>query len=366
MSNKKFLPMAAPSLGKEELKYVSDCVKSGWVSSKGKYIVDFENSFAKFCGTKYGIATSNGTTAIHLVLAALGIKPGDEVIVPTLTFIATANVVKYCGAKAETWNMDVDKVEEKITENTKAIIPVHLYGHPVDMDPLMEIAKKHNLTVIEDAAEAHGAEYKGKKGGSIGDINCFSFYGNKTITTGEGGMITTDDKNFVDKARILRSHGMSTEKWYWHPYLGYNYRMTNIQAALGLGQMKKIKKFVEVKRKVGLLYKKLLSEVDGITRQAEKSWAKSSYWMNGVLIEDSFGVGRDELMGLLKKENIDSRPFFYPIHTQPEYAKENSESFPLAEEIARKGLVLPSGMDLSKADVQRVVDALRKIGKKKR
>ncbi|HIJ99104.1 TPA: DegT/DnrJ/EryC1/StrS family aminotransferase [archaeon] len=368
---KKFLPIAEPIFGKEELSYVSDCVKSGWVSSKGKYITEFEKSFSRFVDTKYGVATSNGTTALHLVLATLGIKPGDEVIVPSLTFIATANVVKYCGAKAvfvdsesETWNIDTEKIESAITEKTKAIIPVHLYGHPADMDPILEIAKRKNLIVIEDAAEAHGAEYKGKKVGGIGDYNCFSFYGNKIITTGEGGMVTTNDDEFVEKAKTLRSHGMSAEKWYWHPYLGYNYRMTNLQAALGLAQMKKIKKFIGMKRKNAELYKKLLSEVDGITLQVEKSWAKSVYWMFGVLIEDEFGLDRDDLIQKLKKENMETRPFFYPVHTQPEYSRERIQ-LKVAEEVARKGIVLPSALSMGKADIQRVVETLEKIKRKK-
>lgn len=369
---KKFLPVAEPLLGKEELKYVSNCVKSGWVSSAGKYILDFEEKFAKFCGARYGIATSNGTTALHLNLAALDIGPSDEVIVPSLTFIATANVVKYCGAKpvfvdseSETWNIDTEKIKEKITDRTKAIMPVHLYGHPADMDPIMEIAKERNLVVIEDAAEAHGAEYKGRKVGSIGDYACFSFYGNKIITTGEGGMIlTNNNEQVVEKARILRSHGMSRERFYWHPYIGFNYRMTNLQAALGLAQMKSINKFIKMKRKNAKFYAKLLGEIPGITLQKEMSWAKSVNWMQAILIEDDFGVGRDKLIEELKKRQIDSRPVFYPIHKQPGYEKDYPERMPVAEEVSRKGIILPSATGLGKADIERVADALEKIRKR--
>ena len=239
------LPIAEPSLGEKELSYVTECILTGWVSSAGKFVTRFEEIFAEFCGTQHAITTSSGTTALHLALLALGIGPGDEVIVPSLTFIATANAVTYTGAspvfidsELETWNLDPNLIEEFITPRTKAIIPVHLYGHPVNMAAIVEIAQRHGLVVVEDAAEAHGAKYQGRRVGGIGDLGIFSFYGNKIVTTGEGGMVVTNRADLAEKIRILRGHGMSPERRYWHPVLGYNYRMTNLQAALGVAQMR--------------------------------------------------------------------------------------------------------------------------------
>jgi len=296
------IPIAEPLLSKEELNNVIEAVKSGWISSKGKFIPEFEEKFAHYCGVKYGIATSNGTVALHLALTALGIGPGDEVIIPTLTFVATANAVTYTGAKPifidsqpEYWCIDPEKIEEAITAKTKAIIPVHLYGHPCDMDAILAIAKRHNLYVIEDAAEAHGAEYKGRKVGSFGDISCFSFYGNKIITTGEGGMCLTNDEKLAEKMRILRDHGMNPNKRYWHDVIGFNYRMTNMQAAIGVAQLKKLDGFIERKRNIAKWYTeelKDLAEQKILTLSPEMSWAKCVYWMYSIFMlssnEDSF------------------------------------------------------------------------------
>ena len=247
----KMIPIAEPLLEEEELNNVMEAVKSGWISSKGKFIPEFEENFARYCGVKHSVATSNGTVALHLALATLGIKEGDEVIVPTLTFIATANAVRYTGAKPvfvdsnpDYWCIDPEKIEGAITPKTRAIIPVHLYGHPCDMEAIMAVAKKHDLYVIEDAAEAHGAEHKGRKVGSFGDIACFSFYGNKIITTGEGGMCLTDDEILAERMRILRDHGMNPGKRYWHDIVGFNYRMTNMQAAIGVAQLEKIDRVI--------------------------------------------------------------------------------------------------------------------------
>ncbi|NQV08592.1 DegT/DnrJ/EryC1/StrS family aminotransferase, partial [Candidatus Woesearchaeota archaeon] len=261
---RKFIPVAEPVLEGNELKYVTECVKTGWISSAGKFVKKFEEKFSKYCDCKYGVAVSNGTTALHLALVALGIKKGDEVIVPNFTFVATANAVVYVGgvpvfvdADKETWNIDVDKIEEKITSKTKAIIPVNIYGHPCDMNKIMDIAKKHNLYVIEDCAESHGAEYNGEKTGSFGDISCFSFYGNKIITTGEGGMCVTNNKELAEKMSMLKDHGMKPERRYWHETIGFNYRMTNIQAAIGLAQLENINKFIETKRENTIIYNSL-------------------------------------------------------------------------------------------------------------
>lgn len=357
------IPISEPSLGEEELINVTDAVKSGWISSKGKYIKEFEEKFAGYCGVKYGIATSNGTVSLHLALKALGIKKDDEVIVPTLTFIATANAVAYCQAKPvfvdsdpNYWCMDPEKIEEKITENTKAIIPVHLYGHPCDMGAIMDIARDHDLYVIEDAAEAHGAEYKGKKVGSFGDINCFSFYGNKIITTGEGGMCLTDNDELEERMRILRDHGMNLNKKYWHDVVGFNYRMTNMQAALGVAQLEKIEKIIEIKRGNAEYYNYLLKNVNGITLPVEEKWARNVYWMYSMLIDHR--INRDDLMNELRGEGIDSRPFFYPIHIMPPYL---GGVFPIAEVISKMGISLPSSPNLMLSEIERICDVLFNI-----
>lgn len=365
------IPIAEPSLGEKELEYLTDCLKSGWISSLGGYIVRFEEKFSRYCGARYGLATSSGTTALHLALATLGIGPGDEVLIPTLTFIATANAVVYCGAKPvfvdsepSTWNMDPSRIEEKITPRTRAIIPVHVYGHPCDMDPILEIARMHGLFVIEDAAEAHGAQYKGRKVGSLGDFGCFSFYGNKIITTGEGGMVLTNDEKLAKKASLLRDHAMSEEKRYWHLEIGFNYRMTNLQAAIGLAQMEKIESFIEKKRQNAALYNQLLSGVRGLSLPCEAEWARSVYWMYSVLIEDDFGLSRDEVMARLREKGIDTRPFFYPLHTQPPYyVNEKKESYPVAEEMARKGINLPSAVTLNREEIAYIAETITSLAR---
>ncbi len=359
-----FIPVYEPILGGNEKKYVLDCIETNWISSLGKYVGEFEKRFSSYCGSKYGVSVSNGTVALQLALAALGIGKGDEVIVPDLTFVATANAVVYTGAKPvlvdsdiETWNIDPSKIEEKINKRTKAIIPVHLYGHPCNMDPIMDIAKDHGLSVIEDAAEAHGAEYKGKKVGSFGRIACFSFYGNKVITTGEGGMCITDDEGLAKEISLLKDHGMSAEKRYWHPKIGFNFRMTNIQAAIGLAQLEQIEKFIEIKVKNARLYNSLLKDVEGIMLPPEMPWAKSVYWMYSVLVQDSYGK-RDELMARLKEKKIDSRPFFYPLHQLPMYKSE--KPFPVSDELSARGINLPSSASLSKDDVERICEVIAK------
>lgn len=366
METQKMIPIAAPALGKEELKNVVAAVKSGWVSSKGEFIPEFEKNFAEYCGTKYGVATSNGTAALHLALKTLDIDKGDEVIVPAMTFIAVANAIAYCNAKPvfvdshpNYWCMDPKKIDEKITKNTKAIIPVHLYGHPCDMDAIADIAKENDLYIIEDAAEAHGAEYKGTKTGSFGDIACFSFFGNKIITTGEGGMCVTNDGKLYEKMRVLRDHGMDPKRKYWHGVIGFNYRMTNVQAAIGVAQLKKIDKLIKIKRKISKAYNSQLKEVEGITLPPEMLWAKNVYWMYSVLVEDDFGVDRDELVKRLEQEKIETRPFFYLIPTMPPY--KTAENFPVAESLSRKGVNLPSFPKLTNVQINFICEKIREI-----
>jgi len=365
------IPIAEPCLGQEELDNVTEAVRSGWVSSRGKFITEFENEFAAFCGTKFGIATSNGTVALHLALAALDLGPGDEVIVPSLTFIATANAVHYTGAKPvfvdvspENWQIDPEKIEETITEKTKAIIPVHLYGHPCKMGLIMEIARKHHLLVIEDAAEAHGAECAGKKAGSFGDVSCFSFYGNKIITTGEGGMCVTNDKELAGRMRVLRDHGMNPKRQYWHDLVGFNYRMTNLQAALGMAQVARIEEFIEKKRLIASWYADGLRDPaqDGaVVLHPEEGWAKCVYWMYSLLIKESFGLDRDALMAGLAEAGIGTRPFFYPITVMPPYKTE--VRFPVSEQLSREGINLPSAVTLEEDQVDYIVGKIKELRK---
>ena len=363
------IPVCTPTLSGNEERYVLKCIRDNWVSSMGKYITEFENQFAAYVGARHGVSCSNGTAAVHLALAALGIREGDEVIAPNFTMIGTTNPVVYCNAKPvfvdsepTTWNMDVSKLEEKITKNTKAIIPVHIYGHPVDMDPLMETAAKYHLKVIEDAAEAHGAEYKGRRAGSIGDMGCFSFYANKIITTGEGGMVVTNDDNLAEKLRSLRNHAFGIPRFV-HKEVGFNYRMTNIQAAIGLAQLEQIDKFIESRRSNAKTYNELLKDIEGITLPKELPWAKNVYWMYGILLEDNFGMSKDQAMEELKKLGVETRSFFMPLHRQPAYASLGigGGDYPVSDELFRKGLYLPSSSSLTDEQIQEVVAGVKKI-----
>jgi perosamine synthetase len=351
-------PVAEPEIGEKELSNVVEAVESGWVSSKGKFIEEFENSFAKYVGVKYGVATSNGTAALHLALAALGVRPHDEVIVPDLTFAATINAVLYVGAKPiivdidpNYWCLDPSNLRKAITSRTKAIIPVHLYGHPCDMDAILEVAERQGLYVIEDAAEAHGAEYKGRRVGCFSHIACFSFYGNKIITTGEGGMCLTNDEELMEKMRILRDHGMNPDKKYWHNIVGFNYRMTNLQAALGVAQLSKIEKFIEKKRRIARLYAEELSSIEGVTLHPEMPWAKCVYWLYSILLNEKVGVTRDQLMEKLAMEGIETRNLFYPLHEMPLYQRYANLSYPASSAISRRGLSLPSSVKLNEEDI---------------
>jgi len=368
------IPVCEPLLGGKELEYINDCIKSNWISSKGKYIEQFENKFANYCGCKYGISTTNGTTALHLALVSLDIGPDDEVIIPTFTMVATAFAVAYTRAKpvlvdaeCDTWNIDVNKIEEKITKKTKAILPVHIYGHPCDMDEILKIAKKYNLYVIEDAAEAHGAEYKGKKAGNISDIGCFSFYANKIITTGEGGMVVTNNPEIADKARRLKDLAHSKEKRFLHTDIGYNYRMTNIQAAIGLAQYERINELIEMRRENAQLYNGILKDLKGIVIPTERRWAKNVYWMYSILINDDFGINRDEFMERLLKAGIETRAFFLPMHHQPVFKKMGlfkGENYPIADYISARGLYLPSSSQLGKQEIEFICNTIKIIAGK--
>ncbi len=361
----KRISIANPVFNGNEKKYLMECIDTGWVSANGRFVKEFEQQFAKFCGCKYAISCSNGTVSLHLILLAMGIGPGDEVIMPTLTYIATANAVRYCGAKPVfvdsdegTFNMDPAKIEEKITSHTKAIMPVHLYGLPAEMDTIMNIADKHDIPVVEDAAEAHGAEYKGKKVGQFGLAASFSFFGNKIITSGEGGMVVTNDKELFERMKLLKGQAVSPEKRYWHIDVGYNYRMTNMQAAVGLGQLENIGWHMEQRKRVADLYKRYLSDYSEYVRlQEEPQNCKSVYWMSNAVLSDQVQRERDNIMEDMEKRGIEMRPIFYPMHIMPPYF-DTEVSFPTAEKIAARGISLPSHAGLREKDIQYVCDSL--------
>jgi perosamine synthetase len=350
-------------LSGNEKKYVNECLDTTWISSAGKFITEFEHAFAKVAGTKHAIAVNNGTTALHLALVALGIGPGDEVIVPTLTYIASANAIKYTGATpafvdscADTLNLDPQAVEAAITPRTKAIMPVHLYGHPADMTAINKIAAAHNLLVIEDAAEAHGATVNGKPVGSIGDVGVFSFFGNKIVTTGEGGAVTTDDDDLAAHLRILRGQGMDPKRRYWFPIIGFNYRMTNIEAALGLAQLEQFDDFVSRRDAIGARYNELLADVPNLELPVERDDCRRVTWCYTVIVSDFDAAKRDELMALMAADGIETRPVFYPLHVMPPYY--SSVSYPVAEHLGAAGLSLPTHLSLSDEDLQAVASSL--------
>ena len=350
------IPVYRPHIGESEKRYVNEAMESTWISSRGPFLDRFETGFAEYTGAAHGIATNNGTTSIHLAMAALGIGPGDEVIVPTLTYVASVNAITYTGAtpvfvdsEPEYWNLDPQLIEGLITERTKAIEVVHLYGHPADMDPILEVARRRGLAVIEDAAEAHGAEYKGRKVGSIGDAGSFSFFGNKVITTGEGGMVVTDDEELAATCRHLRGQGVSMTRTYWHDVVGYNYRMTNVAAAIGVAQLERIDSTIARKREVARLYTERLEGIPGVTLQRQAEWAAAVWWMVSVLVDPTV---RDELMQFLKDNGVETRPFFFPAHELPMYQRE--VTYPVAERLGASGINLPSFPDITTDEIDTV------------
>lgn len=351
------MPIAAPNLAGKELTYLIDAFLSTWISSSGKYIEIFENEFAKFCGTKYAVAVSNGTAALHLALTALGVKEGDEVIVPDLTFAATINAVLHAKAtpvivdvEKDYWTVDPKEIEKAITVKTKAIIPVHLYGQPCNMKQIMNIAKKHNLFVVEDCAEAHGAEFNNKKVGSFGNVGCFSFFANKIITTGEGGMCVMNNRTIYEKMRVLRDHGMSKTKKYWHTQVGFNYRMTNLQAAIGCAQLEKLNQLLRVRQDLENKYREIFKNIPFIEFQKILPDRKKVTWLVSVLIKNR---KRNFYLKKLLANKIDVRPFFYSLSSMPIYKKylfSNTNSL----QISKQGLNLPTGADIKEADIQKI------------
>lgn len=363
------IAIAEPVFNGNEKKYLMECIDTGWVSANGRFVNEFQKKFAEYCGSKYAIACANGTVTLMLIMKALNIGPGDEVIMPTLTYVATANAVASCGATPvfvdsdpDTWNVSPEAIEAAITHNTKAIIPVHLYGLSCDMTAIMDISTRYGIPVIEDAAEAHGAEWGGKRVGSIGKIGSFSFFGNKIITCGEGGMIVTDDDDLYRRMNLLRAQGMDSKKRYWHVIRGFNYRMTNMQAAVGLGQLEKIDWHISQRRRVADIYKKLFNEKleDYVQIQKVDNPDSHVYWMNSIILTDKVKKTRDEVMSEMEQANIEMRPLFYPMHIMPVY-RDAELKLPVAEKLAERGINLPSHSGLDGDKLEYIVDKLADI-----
>lgn len=367
------IPVNSPVITQDSKDLVAKALSEGWISSAGPYIEQFEADFAKYLGVKHAIAVNTGTAALHIALLSAGIGKDDEVIVPAFTMAASWMSVMYCGAKPvfvdvdpEVYTLDTTKIESAITSHTKAIMPVHIYGHPADMDPVMEIAKKHGLVVIEDAAEAHGATYKGRLTGTIGDINAFSFYANKIITTGEGGMVTTNSDQLASRARSLRDLSHSKDKRFIHDELGYNYRLTSMQAALGIGQLKHVGEFLSTKRHMAELYAKRLKNVSGITLPITKEWATHVYWMYAILVDEAkFGMNKDDFRAKLLELGVDTRDFFYSPDIQPVLLKSGlvKQSYPVTQKLAETGCYLPSGLAITDEQINTVCDAIISLAK---
>ena len=370
--NLTMIPVNEPVLDGNEKKYLAQCIDTGWISSEGPFVKEFETRFAERVGRKHGIAVCNGTAALDAAVAALGLVPGDEVIMPTFTIISCASAITRLGAvpvlvdcDMRTWNMNAADVESRITPRTKAIMVVHLYGLPVDMDPVLDIARRHSLVIIEDAAEMIGQTYKGKPCGSFGNISTFSFYPNKHVTTGEGGMIVTDDDALATRCRSLRNLAFIAERRFVHHELGWNFRMTNMQAAIGVAQLERLDEFVEKKRRIFSRYMELLQTVPGIALPVPcTAYAENINWVFGVVVDDSVGFDAIEAMSRLAKVGVGTRPFFWPMHEQPvfrEMALFAGETYPCAERIARRGFYLPSGLALTDEQMERVAAAMRKV-----
>lgn len=364
------IPVFEPVIGEDEISAVVTALRSGEISGNfGKALADFENEFSAYCGVKHGIAVTSGTTALHLAIDAAGIGEGDEVLISSSTNIATALAVTHNRAtpipvdsEDITWNLNLDLLESLITTRTKAIIPVHLYGHPVDMDRLMEIAKRHNLIVIEDAAEAHGATVRGQRVGGFGQMACFSFYANKIITTGEGGMVVTNDDKLAERLRLLRNLGFTTPR-FRHEVAAYNFRMTGYQAAMGLAQFRKIENIINEKRRVAHTYNKYLMGIPGIRLPKEMEWAKNVYWMYAIVVEPEFGISRDELCNFLANDGVETRTFFCPMGQQPcllELPGFKPAPSPVADSLWTSGLYLPSTHTLSEATIEYVTSAIQR------
>lgn len=369
MSATPKLPVAQPDLSGREAEYVAEAISSSWISSTGPFVDRFEREFAAFCGTRKAVAAANGTVAIHLALVALGVGPGDEVIVPSLTYIATANAVRYCGAEpvfvdveASTWGIDPAAVEAAITSRTRGVIAVHLYGHPADMDALRAVTEPRGLWIVEDAAEAHGARYRGRTVGGLGTVATFSFYGNKILSSGEGGALTLDDDALDAKLRLYRGQGVDPTRRYWFSVVGYNYRLTNVACALLCAQLERADELIGGRRRVFDLYDAALAGIPGVGFQPVAPWAEPAPWLYSITVDEAaFGRSRDELATALAEQGIDTRPFFHPVHRLPPYAPAAGEPAPLpvTDRLAADGMNLPTATRMTESDVAHVGDAIR-------
>lgn len=364
------VPVIVPRLGQREIQYVTEALQAGEISGNcGKFISRFEREFADYCTCSHAVASSNGTTALHLALASLGIGPGDEVLVSTLTFMSTFFAVLYQGAtpipvdsESDTCNLNPALLEQLITPRTKAILVVHIFGHPADMDPILDIARKRGLYVIEDAAEAHGALYKGRKVGSMGDVGCFSFYANKIVNTGEGGMLTINDPAIAERARSLRSLAYGRKQKFMHSGIGFNYRMSNLQAAIGCAQLEKIDETIEGKRRMSRLYGQYLGGTDGICLPIEKPYARSVFWMYHVVLKDQFSNHRDDVVENLAEAGIETRPCFIPYNLQEAFIRTgmtHPDLCPVANQLSKNGLYLPSSPDLTEDQIKHISHQLK-------
>lgn len=368
----EFIPVNTPLLNGNEKKYLCECIDTGWISSEGSFVKRLEIGMADYVGRKYGVAVSNGSVALDLTVEALQLQQGDEVIMPSFTIISCAAALVRKGIKpvlvdadSRTWNMDVTQIEDKITAKTKAIMVVHLYGLPVDMDAVMEIANRHHLYIIEDGAEAHGLEYKGKKCGSFGDITAMSFYPNKHITTGEGGMVLIDDEKLRERCVSFRNLCHSPNRRFYHEELGYNFRMSNIQAAVGVAQLEKIEEHLKLKRELGASYQEKLKGVEGLQLPVAKTdYAENLYWVFGMVLDESVPMDAAEMMSKLARRNVGCRPFFYPMHLQPVLRKMGlfeGESYPVAEKLGERGFYVPSGLTVTEEQREYVAEQLLSI-----
>lgn len=367
-----FIPVNEPLINGNEKKYLIQCIDTGWISSEGPFVKQFEEKMSNRVGRRYGVAVANGTAALEVAMQAIGIKEGDEVIMPTFTIISCAMAVTKLGARPilidsdiDTWNMNVDEIEKKITSNTKAILVVHLYGLPVKMNRVLELAHKYKLMVVEDAAQMHGQTYMDKPCGSFGDISTFSFYPNKLVTTGEGGMIVTNNNELAKRCRMLRNLCFRKDVRYVHDELSDNYRFTNLQAAVGLAQLERLNEFVEIKREMGRVYTELLADIKGISLPVPwTDYAKNIYWVYGIVLGKDIQLTSREMVNLLASEGIGARTFFWCMHEQPVYKKKgifDNEVYKNAENLARKGFYIPSGLALTKRQMEKVVEKIRKV-----
>ena len=368
---KNLIPVSGPLIGDNVLPLVRECLDTGWLSSDGRFVREFEHRWSSYCGAKFGVAVSSGTAALQISVASLKFERGSEIIIPSWTIISCAIAVLEAGCvpvlvdcDPETWCMDLDQVESKISPKTRAVMPVHMFGHPVDMRRLAAVARKHDLFIIEDAAEAHGAEVSGCRVGGLGDLGCFSFYANKIVTTGEGGMVVTNNLELADKLRSLRNLCFRSDRRFFHTEIGHNYRLTNLQAAIGVAQIDRINAHIEKKRWIAARYRERLKSLDQIALPVEREWAKNVYWMFGLVLHSEVSFDAAEFARRLRERGVDTRPFFLGMHEQPVFRAMGlfeREPYPVSETLARRGLYIPSGLTLTESQIDRVCDAIKHI-----